>query len=268
MIANYHTHTVRCNHAQGEEWEYVEAAIANGLKILGFSDHSPQIFPNGYVSKVRMRPEELPEYIQTIENLKKRYGDRIELHCGLEAEYMPEIFGDLLALLRQYPGVEYLILGQHCTANEYDVENPNKWYTHNWERGEEYKLANYVEQVVEGMQTGKFLYVAHPDVCLFNGDPAVYRKHMRRLCQEAKRCGLPLEINAQGLRRKDIPNSYPVPAFWQIAAEEGCTAVFGSDAHQPEFTGDAEYTAIMKKVAKDCGIKVLDTLEIKKENWK
>lgn len=268
MIANYHTHTPRCNHARGEEKEYIEAAIQNGLKILGFADHSPQIFPNGYVSKIRMHPEELGGYIKTIEELRTAYADRIEIRCGLEVEYFPALFGDLLSYLQEHPGVEYLILGQHCTSNEYDVENPNKWYTGDWEQGDEYKLARYVEQVVEGMQTGKFLYLAHPDVCLYSGDPAVYRRLMRDLCREAKRCNLPLEINAQGLRRKDISNSYPVPAFWQIAAEEGCTAVFGCDAHSPEFVGDAEYTAIMEKVARDCGIKVLETLEIKKEDWK
>ncbi len=27
MIANYHTHTARCKHAEGEDREYVEAAI-------------------------------------------------------------------------------------------------------------------------------------------------------------------------------------------------------------------------------------------------
>jgi histidinol-phosphatase (PHP family) len=268
MIANYHTHTPRCNHAQGEERQYIEAAIQNGLKILGFADHSPQIYPGDYVSGIRMLPEELDGYIHTLEGLRAEYADRIEIRCGLEVEYFPDLFGDLLSFLRQHPGVEYLILGQHCAGNEYDVERVNRWYTGAWEQGDEYKLARYVEQVAEGMQTRKFLYLAHPDVCLYSGDPDVYRKHMRALCREAKRCNLPLEINAQGLRRKDINNSYPVPAFWQIAAEEGCTAVFGCDAHQPEYTGDAEYVAIMEKVAKDCGIRVLDTLEIKKENWK
>lgn len=37
MIANYHTHTWRCRHADGTEREYVERAIEGGLKILGFS---------------------------------------------------------------------------------------------------------------------------------------------------------------------------------------------------------------------------------------
>ena len=35
---NYHTHTKRCNHAVGEDEEYVLSAIENGYKVLGFAD--------------------------------------------------------------------------------------------------------------------------------------------------------------------------------------------------------------------------------------
>lgn len=45
MFANYHTHTSRCQHATGEEKAYVEQAIQNGMKILGFSDHCRGSFP-------------------------------------------------------------------------------------------------------------------------------------------------------------------------------------------------------------------------------
>ena len=39
MLANYHTHTYRCNHASGNDEEYVKKAIAENVKILGsFSD--------------------------------------------------------------------------------------------------------------------------------------------------------------------------------------------------------------------------------------
>ena len=58
MRYNLHTHTKRCNHAQGEDREYVEAAIKAGIKTLGFSDHCPQFFPGtDYYSNFRMRPE-------------------------------------------------------------------------------------------------------------------------------------------------------------------------------------------------------------------
>jgi histidinol-phosphatase (PHP family) len=56
MIANYHTHTPRCRHAKGSEREYVESAIKAGLQVLGYADHSPQIFPAGYDSTFRMYP--------------------------------------------------------------------------------------------------------------------------------------------------------------------------------------------------------------------
>ena len=37
--SNYHTHTYRCNHATGEDKQYVESAINNGYDLLGFTDH-------------------------------------------------------------------------------------------------------------------------------------------------------------------------------------------------------------------------------------
>ena len=57
MKANYHTHTKRCQHAFGEDREYVEEAIRAGLRILGFSDHCPWIYKSDYVSNIRMTPQ-------------------------------------------------------------------------------------------------------------------------------------------------------------------------------------------------------------------
>ena len=72
---NFHSHTVRCQHATGEEREYVEQAISEGFEMLGFSDHSPYLFKNGYVSHIRMEMSELEGYVNTIEALKKEYRD-------------------------------------------------------------------------------------------------------------------------------------------------------------------------------------------------
>ena len=45
MQENYHTHTYRCRHAIGSEEEYIRKAIDGGLKVLGFSDHTPFLSP-------------------------------------------------------------------------------------------------------------------------------------------------------------------------------------------------------------------------------
>ena len=107
MIANYHTHTYRCGHAQGEEREYVQQAIAGGIKLLGFSDHTPYDFFDSQPRNrpMRMMPEELPDYAESVRALAGEFRDRIEIHLGVEAEYYPRYFPRLLELLREN-GVE------------------------------------------------------------------------------------------------------------------------------------------------------------------
>ena len=111
LKANYHTHTTRCHHADGLEQEYVEAALCEGYQVLGFSDHSPWPFSSGFVSRMRMLPEELDGYCGTVRRLREEYSGRIRLHLGLEAEYFPR-YTDYLHFLREEK-LDYLILGQH-----------------------------------------------------------------------------------------------------------------------------------------------------------
>ena len=78
MLANNHTHTKRCNHALGEDREYVEAAIKAGLKVLGFSDHCPFVFEDGHISPIRMLPSQVDDYFTSIDKLKKECAEWIE----------------------------------------------------------------------------------------------------------------------------------------------------------------------------------------------
>ena len=224
MIANYHTHTPRCRHAQGQEREYMENAGERGLKLCGFSDHTPQWFPGGYYSTMRMFPHQLEGYCQTVRELQKEYAGRLEIPLGVEVENYPDIFSELLLRLRD-AGIEYMLLGQHWIGNE---------------EGEPYsgratedvrQLERYCNQVIDGMYTGLFTYVAHPDLLYFVGSPQVYQAQMRRLCKAAVATDTPLEINLLGILTN---RHYPRETFWQIAAEEGCKTVLGIDAHSPQ----------------------------------
>ena len=92
LVANYHTHTTRCKHATGTEKEYIEAAIKAGIQILGFSDHAPCPFENGYVSRIRMDMSAAEEYVRTIRALQKEYEKHIKIYVGFETEYLPQYF--------------------------------------------------------------------------------------------------------------------------------------------------------------------------------
>ena len=244
MRVNYHTHTTRCNHAKGTEAEYVENALAAGIEVLGFSDHSPYLFDGDYYSWFRMRPEELPEYVATIKKLQEVYKGRIELPIGVEVEYYPALFSRLLPFLKDH-GVEYLLLGQHYQKNEIGTQYSGL------PTDDPQVLKNYCRQVRDGMQLGIFTYLAHPDLINFTGDPALYKTEMRGLCQEAKSCGMLLEYNLLGLR---AGREYPVPVFWEMAAEEGCTAVLGVDAHDPQSLNDMQTEQQAREFLKTLGI--------------
>ena len=253
MRANYHTHTWRCNHAVGSEEDYVIHAIEQGFDILGFSDHTPQFFPGGYRSGFRMEIDQLSGYCDVVRSLKERHSGEIRIHLGLEVEYYPALFSQLLPVL-QDQGIEYLLLGQHFVGNE-----QNQPYS-GAPTADETVLRQYCAQSMDAMQTGVFTYFAHPDLIHFKGDSEIYRKHMRRLCQEAKNCGLPLEMNMLGCWSG---RNYPDMRFWNLAAEEGCKVVLGWDAHAPEqlCKPDAEQT--LRMAAKQLGLELLDTVEFR-----
>ena len=116
LLANYHTHTKRCQHASGEDADYVETALQAGYQVLGFSDHSPWPFSSGYVSPIRMSAERLDDYIASVHDLQKMYDGRIRIHLGLEAEYFPR-YHDWLERMRDR-GISYFILGQHYADSE------------------------------------------------------------------------------------------------------------------------------------------------------
>ena len=222
MIANYHTHTPRCHHAAGTEEEYVQCALRAGLQTLGFSDHTPYPFPKGFVSSFRMAVEELPGYTNAVRSAQKQFAGQIDIHLGVEAEFYPDYFPDLLSLLRDN-GVEYMILGQHMLGNE--IGEPYLGIP-NDANG----LERYCNQACDAMYTGLFTYFAHPDLVHFIGNPEVYRAKVRRLCRAAKHCNIPLEYNLLGLRGN---RHYPNPLFWEVAAEENCPVLLGRDAHDP-----------------------------------
>lgn len=253
MIANYHTHTPRCNHAFNPEQEYVETAIGCGMQILGFSDHTPQFFPTEHYSHMRMRPELLQDYIDTVLALKQQYADKLQIHLGLEVEYYPAIFPKLMEVLRDTP-VEYMILGQHWDGNE-EGEIYNGKPTEDVRR-----LEKHCNQVIDAMHTGLFTYIAHPDILNFVGDPKAYCTHMRRLCQAAKSCNIPLEYNFLSLREDRY---YPSARLWELIAEEGCPVVMGCDAHRPEHLDDPETEAKARQHLASLGITPMEIVDLK-----
>ena len=67
--------------------EHVEEVLRQGLVKLGFSEHSPLPFDNTF----SVKSERMPEYVAEIAALKEEFKDKIEILCGLEADYIPGV---------------------------------------------------------------------------------------------------------------------------------------------------------------------------------
>lgn len=253
MLANYHTHTPRCRHAVGAEEEYVKNAIDRGLKIFGFSDHTPQYFSGDYYSFMRMYPEELTDYCEAVRLLRRKFAGQLQIPLGVEAEYYPATWTEMLPRL-QDAGIEYMILGQHWLGNEQN-EHGSGGAT-----ADEALLRRYCHQVMEGLDTGKFTYLAHPDLFHFVGDREVYRRHMGQLCRYARQADIPLEINLLGISRN---KHYPNREFFALAAEEGCRVILGMDAHAPEDVSNPEPEQKAMELVRHYGLKLLETVELR-----
>lgn len=247
-IINMHTHTTRCQHAKGEDREYVEKAIEAGYDVLGFSDHAPYIFESDYVSTIRMKMSELEGYVDSVLSLKKEYAKDIEIYCGLEMEYFPKFFDRTMEEIDKYP-IDYMILGQHF----YDDEE--SWITTKKAWADEEHLELYVNRVMAGIQTDRFLYVAHPDIMNFTGENEIYRKHMMPLIQEMKRRGMPIEINMNGLC---AGFNYPTSKFMKLGVENGNDFIIGVDAHSPKALLDFESYEKCKQLVLELGGRVIN----------
>ena len=112
MNYNYHTHTYRCHHASGSMEEYINRAIENGIKFLGFSDHVPFVCANGVESVYRVTVAEVEAYISEISSLRKKYKNEIDIKIGFEMEYYQNHFDKMFENAVAW-GAEYLILGEH-----------------------------------------------------------------------------------------------------------------------------------------------------------
>ena len=250
MLANYHTHTPRCKHAVGTEREYIERAIDCGFKILGFSDHTPQPYPKDYVSTIRMDMDEIEDYTSTLVALREEYKDKIKILIGYEVEYTHKYFDKLLTELRKFP-LDYLIQGQHFAPDE--VEGVYMGF----KSGDETRLKQYVDLTVEGMRTGLFSYLAHPDLVNFTGDDATYKKHMVRIVETALECDIPLEVNMLGFVEK---RNYPCDRFFSMAAQMGAKFVIGCDAHKPQMLNQPEAVSGFMDFLNRYGINVTDNV--------
>lgn len=237
MVVDFHLHTSRCGHARGTTEEYIRAARARGLKVIGFADHIPMYWlpEKQRDPELAMGLDELTGYIEEIRFFQKKYPD-MTIRLGIEADYIPGHEEKLKELLSRYP-FDY-VLGSVHYVDGWGFDNPAYISRYQeWDIDELYR--RYFKLLQRAALSGLFDVIAHPDlVKKFGYRP---KNDLLPLYQETakifKDAGIYVEINTAGLRAP-AGEIYPHPDFLKECLRQGLKFTLGSDAHAPEQVGE------------------------------
>ena len=120
------------------------------------------------------------------------------------------------------------------------------------------------------IKSGLFDFIAHPDLYMINYPrfDSKCEKIAHEICRAAEEYDIPLEINANGIRRglknkeDGIYYSYPCYKFWDIAKNYQIRIIVNSDCHGPKFLAD-EALDEAYRFAQSLGLEIIYELPIK-----
>lgn len=221
--SNYHTHNYLCGHAKGNVSDYVAEAVKHGLNELGISDHcAPSVgTKEPYLNEKTIQSKYLPQFKEA----ERLFGDKIKILSGVEVDYFPDndvYYKNLLGYL------DYLILGQH----EYWLNGVRKCSF--CDGIDEENIIAYCEQIKQGLQTGLFSGLAHPDLIFYNVPKPTERMKnaFETVVAEAKLSDVPLELNANGVRSHG--GKYPTDLLIELCKKYNAKIIISSDCHEPQ----------------------------------
>ncbi len=181
---------------------------------------------------------------------------------GFECEWYPAYESWYRDYLRAEMGAEFLVFGSHWVN-----DNGEFWYIPEYPGWKTFR--RYVDLTVQGIASGLYDFIAHPDIFLASFSLSVpdVRAASLEIIDAAIGMGMPLEINGLGLSKPkrvvegeaDARWIYPVREFWELAVDRGATIVCNSDAHRPQdvLAGTRDALAF----AEALGIRAVDTVD-------
>lgn len=234
-------HTPLCGHATGSPREYAQAALDAGLDGVCFTDHMPM--PAWYDAPWRMKLEQLPQYIEDIQEVQQEFAGKLEVRLGLEADFHPgtEHFVEKVLHMHNW---DYVIGSVHYLG-AWGFDNP-EFAAEYQERDLGGLYRDYYALVEGAARSGLFDSMGHLDLPKKFGqrDPdGLSALHALDVISE---CSLSLDFNTAGWR-KPVQEAYPAPDLTRQAAERGIPFVLGSDAHKPEEVGH-RFTDAVKQI--------------------
>lgn len=236
-IADLHTHTRLCRHAEGSPEEFLAAALARGERYYGIADHCP--FPSGFEPDWRMAESEFPEYRRIVGEMKRKAaGSGLSVLYGIEMDYVPGRRAEIEAKLAPEK-MDYVIGSIHC-VDGFCFDDPASLPV--WESPgmAERIWKGYLRDLKIFVSEWNFQILGHPDLPKKFGYCAERTEEFfssyREIFGIMKERGIALEVNVAGLWNP-VKEIYPSSDLMRLAREAGLSVTYGSDAHAPSMIG-------------------------------
>jgi histidinol-phosphatase (PHP family) len=275
-LFNLHTHSHFCD-GSGEPEDYVKSAIAAGFHTLGFSSHGPVPFPNNFAIKDEAK---LREYCQVIRDLKNKYSGEINIHLGLELDYIEGITQDF-SIYRELCGLDYVIGSIHLVRNGDDarlwfidgskVESYDNGLKEVFGGDVRKAVTTYYDHLNNMISTQKPDIVGHLDKIkmhnrgrYFKEDEPWYEAMIMETLKNIKKTGSIVEVNTRGIYKKRSEDLYPGTRTLEHMNTMHIPITLSADAHKPEEI-DGYYQETIN-LLRELGYKSLTYLS--EEGWK
>ena len=240
---NYHSHT-HYTDGKGEPELYIQSAIEKGMYAYGFSCHSPVPFESGW----NMKFEKLAQYLEEINNLKKKYKGRIKIYLGLEIDYVKNLIG--LFLYNNYQldysvgGVHFL--GKFDNGRFWDYDGGKPWFEKGlnelFDNNIKKLVTYYYQQVTEMDVVEKPDVIAHFNLIkkynkgnyFFNEEDSWYKEIAFGALEEIAKTDAIIEINTRGVLKKLDKEFYPSDSILKRCKELSVPVCLSADTHHPD----------------------------------
>jgi len=218
-----------CGHARGTLDEYILAAIENGMKEFGFSDHAPM--PEHLRQGISMGPGEIEDYISAVLSMKEKYSGRIDVKLGLEVDY--PLFDSFEKRYLVDPRIDYIIGSVHF-IDDWAFDHPQFKYRFD-ERDIDSVYLDYYRVLGSLALSAMCDVIGHFDLVKKFGHRPVsdMNGEVEKIARVIARTGAVVEINTSGLI-KPVAEIYPSDDIIAIFFRNNVPVTLGSDSHSPD----------------------------------
>lgn len=239
---NLHSHTQFCDGRASMD-VMAAAACDCGMKVYGFSPHSPICVESG----CNMSRESVPEYLAEASRLRELYNGRMEILTSMEVDFISADFGPHIDYFQKLP-LDYIIGSVHFVPNQDGIpldcdgryERFSQYLKDGFASDLRYVVEKYFEQVLTMLERGGFNILGHFDKIAgnaFTADPGMenepwYEALVDDVVSHALSSGVTVEINTKSIF--DKKRFFPSERWWRKLTDAGVPLVVNSDAHYPD----------------------------------